>query len=175
MDTIVTNNSTHVNKIKLKAELFRITWDDVRLESRTILIRSAKKGGLTFREIPIIDDAFLGQLALWRNQDQGDGYVIHYKRKPIKSIKTAWKAAKRRAGVTRRLRMYDCRHAFASELLAKGGDLKAVSEMLGHSDVSMTTKIYQHTSRALLEKTIKNMPSLFGTDLVHKKDVPGGS
>ena len=148
------------------AELFRLTWNDVNLIKKTILITSAKKGGLTSRDIPITNDAFLEQLAQWRDSDQGAGYIIQYKGRPVKSIKTAWAAAKRRAGIPkdRRLRPYDCRHAFATELLAAGGDLKSVSQMLGHSDVTTTLRKYQHVNMGLLKKTVSNMPDLFGED-----------
>ena len=53
--------------------------------------------------------------------------------------------AKRRAeaGIRRRFSPHDLRHFFANEAVAEGGDLKAVSDLLGHASVS-TTQIYVH-------------------------------
>lgn len=37
-----------------------------------------------------------------------------------------------------------CRHTFASMLFKKGIDVKTVSELLGHKDVSVTYNVYIH-------------------------------
>jgi site-specific recombinase XerD len=50
------------------------------------------------------------------------------------------------------------RHAFASILLAAAADLKSVSEILGHSRPDTTTRIYQHTDRAMHEAAIARLP-----------------
>jgi integrase len=59
------------------------------------------------------------------------------------------------AGV-RRVRPHDLRHCYASTLLADGVPLKTVSELLGHSSVSITADIYGHltleTKRAAVER-----------------------
>ena len=148
------------------AELLALRWEHVDLINGTIFVESAKKGGMRARVVPIAD-GLRELLHTWMEADRKEGQlglVVHYRNRPIGSIKTAWKQALIRAGITRRIRPYDLRHMAATSMLDAGADLKSVSEILGHASPEMTLKIYQHTNTALRRDAISRLGKVLPVD-----------
>jgi integrase len=140
-------------------ELLSLTWLAVAWDSETILVTSAHKGGPEKRAVPIHPE-FMPILRGWFAQDgNGSGPIVHYHGRAIKSIKQAWRQALRRANITRRIRPYDLRHAFATTALERDVDIKALSEIMGSRPETLM-RTYQHVTTKLRRETINRMPAL---------------
>jgi integron integrase len=59
------------------------------------------------------------------------------------NVQKQFKAAVRRAGITRNCGCHTLRHSFATHLLINGEDVRTVQQLMGHKNIS-TTEIYLH-------------------------------
>ena len=63
------------------------------------------------------------------------------------------KKAVSNAGIKKNVSPHTLRHSFATHMIERGADLKAVQDMLGHESIT-TTEIYTHLDTDFLRKTV---------------------
>jgi integrase/recombinase XerD len=95
---------------------------------------------------------YLRELRPKLEKGQGKGILFLNARGQPLSRMGAWKILRKYveiAGIDKPVSPHTLRHSFATHLLEGGADLRAVQEMLGHSDIS-TTQVYTHVDREFL-------------------------
>ena len=95
-------------------------------KSRPLLEKKMKSGNIVFLNTR---GTKLSRMGVWK-------IVDHYTKE---------------AGITKEVHPHTFRHSFATHLIEGGADLRAVQEMLGHSDIS-TTQIYTHIDRDFIKQ-----------------------
>lgn len=126
------------------SELVSLKIEDVNLSMGFIHCRDLNKE----RVIPIENAAKVALENFIKNSREtmceGSTYLFTNLKGMPMTRQGFWKLIKayaRKAGINKDITPHMIRHSFASHLVTNGADLKAVQEMLGHSDIS-TTQIY---------------------------------
>ena len=121
-------------------EIRCLKWTDIDLVQGRITITKSKNTDM--RSIPIRGLA-LELLRSLASQSSSIGYLFpsHTKSKPLE-LRRAFRTAIKRAEL-KGFRGHDCRHSYATEMLAQGLSLGEIGHLLGHRSVSMTRR-YAH-------------------------------
>ena len=133
------------------SELAGMNLTDLDVKARSIRVRG--KGGkerVVFFGAPaagVLESYLLARraLALARGPQGGKALLINRRgqRITVRGIQGIVEKALRASGLAKPASPHTFRHSFATHLLARGGDIRLVQELLGHSRLS-TTQVYTH-------------------------------
>lgn len=130
------------------AELVGLNVPDIDLHSGLVHVRQGKRG--KDRLLPVGRQAiaairrWLPVRAAWRGPDDDALFTTRRgARISRRTVEQRLTTHAQRLGMAQRVYPHLLRHSFASHMLEASGDLRAVQEMLGHSDLA-TTQIYTH-------------------------------
>lgn len=159
-------------------ELMALTWEDIDFKNKTLNVnKSRAKGKIDgkttlyikdpksesgTRTIPLSDRAIYALQKIKEYSTElklnSDNNLIVANTSSESNITRTVKSMLFRAGCeTEKCGLHALRHTFGSLLLEKGVDLKTISYLLGHSDITVTANIYLHITR---EKAINSIEVL---------------
>jgi len=138
-----------------RGEILNLTWKNIDFEKNYIRVERTKSGRP--RIIPM-NSAVKNTLLDMAKKNAHPEYVFWNKKwqNPIHDIKNGFRAACEKVGLGK-LRFHDLRHTFASDLIMNGIDLVTVSQILGHSNISITAKRYSHPTPVHKVKAVESL------------------
>ena len=149
-------------------ELLALTWADVDLRMKTISItKTAGDNGEWYttktkagqRIIPI-PNCLISDFRLLKAQSTC-AYVIETKGRNtnIRAYRELFRRMLERIGI-RHLCFHSLRHTFATRALECGMDIKTLSELMGHANVSITLNRYAHCQMEQKRKAINHLSKM---------------
>jgi integrase len=135
-----------------RGEILSERWEDIDFSRRVLSVTHSKTAEGESREIPLTERLYN---LLWQHR-KATGLVFTFNDQPIRRIKTAWKAAVRRAGI-KFYRFKDLRATFNSRLIEAGVIKDVRKELMGHSRNEDTNDLYSHIELPLLRAAIRKL------------------
>lgn len=135
-----------------RGEIFHQRWEDVDFERKLLFVTHSKTPEGEMREIPLTSRVY----DLLKAPRAEPGLIFTYDGAPIRTVKTAWKAALRRAELSP-IRFHDLRHTFNSRLVECGVIADVRKSLMGHSSGGDVHSIYTHTELPLLRDAIHRL------------------
>jgi integrase len=135
-----------------RGELLTERWEHVDFTRRLLSVTHSKTAGGEAREIPLSSRLSETLTALRKP----DGLLFQFQRRAIHGVKTAWKAAIRRAGI-RYYRFHDLRHTFNTRLMEAGVMQEVRKALMGHSSGEDVHSIYTHVELPMKRDAIRKL------------------
>ena len=149
-------------------ELMALTWNDIDFKNKTLNVNKSRAKGMIdgktilyikdpksesgTRTIPLSDRAIyalnkIKEYSSKFNLNSDNDLIVANTNSESNITRTINRMLFRAGCETEKCGLHALRHTFGSLLLEKGVDLKTISYLLGHSDITVTANIYLHVTR----------------------------
>jgi integrase len=141
-----------------KNEIRWLRWDDVNMQTETVIFRETKNG--TIRSVPIVGRG-LDLIREWGKIRRLDTDLVFPGKNPKHPVlfEKSWKRTLKDSDIED-FRFHDLRHSTASYLIMAGVHMRTVAEILGHRTLAMVQR-YSHLSpehlRGELTRTMESV------------------
>jgi integrase len=172
-------------------EVLRLRWREVDLNTRVVSIRGARpsEGGAgpktqRSRRPVVLTEVAAAALrrhraaqaaeriragAAWQDRDLVFANTVGGPLNPSNLRHRDFRRLLERAGLPR-MRFHDLRHSAATLLLGMGIHPKIVSELLGHTQVSITLDVYSHVTATMQHQAVNALDDLLAVKLAVNQD-----
>ncbi len=145
----------NTNSLEIKRTIERIRNNDKTIKSKTILIESTPKSITSERIIPI--PSFL--IEFLKKYKSNDNYYLLSGDETLydpRQFEAFYKRILKKININY-VNFHTLRHTFATRSIESKMDIKTLSEILGHSSIEITLKLYVHPSYELKKQSIEKL------------------
>ena len=162
-------------------EICALKWEDISIPEKTVYVHSTMqriqivdpmeaktktkisittpKSSCSIRKIPLSDEI----ITIMEQFEKQSGFVLTGNDSSYiepRSMHNHFKRVCKNAGIDP-VNFHVLRHTFATRCVELGFDVKSLSEILGHANVSITLNRYVHPSMALKRANMEKLSELF--------------
>jgi integrase len=135
-------------------DVFRIRWEHINWHKNVIFVPFGKTKN-SRRYVPM-SERMSGALLARLPEKGSSGWVFPSRRARgghITTVAKAWRQVREELGLLSSVKLYCCRHTFATDALERTGNLAAVMKTLGHAN-TQTTMRYLHPGLEQLRRAV---------------------
>ena len=160
-------------------ELLSLKWSDIDMKKKVICVNSTTyrtydgeksiivedtpKTESSIREIPLVNVVISLMKELKKFQNEESEFVISRargKKIECRAYEKSWETLLKKLNI-KHYKFHVLRHTFATRALEVGVDIKTLSEILGHSNPTVTLNTYVHTDYNLKKNAINRVVKKF--------------
>ena len=141
------------------SEALHLKVTDIDSQRMVVIVRGGK--GNKDRHIPLARRTLEPLRDYWREHRPKTWLLITPDGRPLAdhSVRYYLKKARQDAGIRKRVSCHTLRHSYATNLMAKGADVRIIQVLLGHRSLKTTT-LYLHMTSSVMKSVQKAINEL---------------